>query len=203
MNSANEQTEDPAAYWNNRWATGETGWDVGSASPPIATFMEQYGNREAAILIPGCGNAYEAAFLVAQGFTNITVLDIAPQAAAHLQEKFAGMPAVQVVCGDFFEHQGTYDLMLEQTFFCALPPEMRNDYVLKAASLLRERGRIVGVLFQTTFEKEGPPFGGHANDYRSAFSPFFHIEKMEACYNSILPRAGSELFVNLLKKELP
>ncbi len=200
MNSETEGLENPSVYWNNRWAAGETGWDIGAASPPIARFMEQYANRDAAILIPGCGNAHEAAFLVAQGFTNITLLDIAPQAVARLGEKFAGMPAVQVVCGDFFQHQGAYDLMLEQTFFCALPPEKRNEYVQQAASLLRDGGRIAGVLFGIEFDKAGPPFGGDANEYRPAFSPYFHIEKMEACYNSILPRAGSELFINLLKK---
>ena len=52
------------AFWNNRWATGQTGWDIGYASPAITTYLQQYENKNAAILIPGCGNAHEAEFLI-------------------------------------------------------------------------------------------------------------------------------------------
>jgi hypothetical protein len=40
--------------------------------------LYRYFNKDIAILIPGCGNTYEAAYLLEQGFTNVTVIDIAP-----------------------------------------------------------------------------------------------------------------------------
>jgi 2-keto-3-deoxy-6-phosphogluconate aldolase len=64
----------------------ETGWDLGKASPAITHYMTQYRDKKAAILIPGCGNAYETEFLIDHGFTNITLIDIAPKAVEALKK---------------------------------------------------------------------------------------------------------------------
>ncbi len=187
------------SYWNTRWEKGETGWDIGYAAPAITQYMMQYTDKSAAILIPGCGNAYEAEWLAKQGFTNITLIDIAPKAAEQLNEKFQYIAAIKVLCEDFFQHEGKYDLLIEQTFFCAIPPIRRKEYVQKAASLLKPNGKIIGVLFDKIFEQPGPPFGGSADEYRSLFDPSFIIHTMDRCYNSIPPRSGSELFIHLRK----
>lgn len=187
-------------FWNARWESKETGWDIGHASPAITEYMSQYHNKNAAILIPGCGNAYEAEYLVENGFNNITLIDIAPKAVELLKVKFAHIPQVKILCEDFFLHLGKYDLMIEQTFFCALPLVKRNDYAKKAASLLNKNGRIIGVLFDKTFERPGPPFGGNTGEYKTIFSPYFDIKTMERCYNSIAPRKEAEVFINMIKK---
>ena len=184
-------------YWNIRWEKGETGWDIGYAAPAITEYMLTYPHKSAAILIPGCGNAYEAEWLIKQGFTNITLIDIAPKATEHLKEKFLHIPAIKVLCEDFFQHEGKYDVIIEQTFFCAILPGRRKEYVEKAASLLNPKGKIIGLLFDKTFEQAGPPFGGCSLEYKALFGPFFMIHTMESCYNSIGPRRGTELFVRL------
>lgn len=89
-------------YWDERWQKNETGWDIGQASPAIVEYMKQYPNKNANILIPGCGNAYEAEFLIASGFTNITLIDIAPKAVEALKAKFTDKAQVKVLCEDFF-----------------------------------------------------------------------------------------------------
>ncbi|MBS1614950.1 MAG: methyltransferase domain-containing protein [Bacteroidetes bacterium] len=195
-----KQSEQSQAFWEDRWQSENTGWDIGYTSPPIAQYVSQYPNKDAAVLVAGCGNAHEAEYLLEQGFQNITLIDIAPTAVKRLQEKFSSSSAIKVVCADFFEHLGQYDLMIEQTFFCAIPPQRRADYARHAASLLRQKGKLIGLLFDIVFEKEGPPFGGSAAEYRSLFEPYFEIITMEACYNSIPPRAGSELFIQFSKK---
>ncbi len=187
-------------YWDKRWKNKETGWDIGYPSPAIIQYVMQGTDKNAALLIPGCGNAYEAEFLVDNGFNDITLLDISEQATVSLKEKFAGWQTIHVLCENYFSHQGVYDLIIEQTFFCALPPTSRTAYVERAASLLRPGGRIAGVLFNTTFEQQGPPFGGHEEEYRQLFEPSFTIRIMEECRNSITPRAGSELFIELVRK---
>lgn len=53
-------------------------------------------------------------------------------------------------------HQGGYDLILEQTFLCAIDPILRTDYVKNAIELLNENGSIRGVLFNVQFENPGP-----------------------------------------------
>ncbi|EEI94325.1 thiopurine S-methyltransferase (TPMT) [Sphingobacterium spiritivorum ATCC 33300] len=188
-------------YWDERWLKNETGWDMGQASPAITKYMEQYPNKNAAILIPGCGNAYEAEYLLVKGFMNITLIDIAPKAVETLKEKFSGTPQVKVLCGDFFGHEGNYDLIIEQTFFCAIPPGRRKEYAEKTASLLNENGKIIGVLFDKQFNQSFPPFGGCPCEYKPIFEPHFTIKTMDGCYNSIPSRTKSEVFINLIKKQ--
>lgn len=187
-------------FWNERWRNEQTGWDIGYPSPPIEEYIRQYGDKNAKVLIPGCGNAYEAEFLLNEGFTDITILDISDWATEVLKERFKNHPEIKVVCEDFFTHQGKYDLIIEQTFFCAIPPEMRNDYVRKSWELLHENGKIIGVLFARVFEKQGPPFGGTAEEYEERFRKHFETVKLEKCYNSIAPRRGNEIFINMKKK---
>lgn len=188
-------------YWDNRWENQETAWDVGYASPAITDYMDKIEDKNISILIPGCGNAYEAEYLLKKGFQNITLIDIAPKAVEILKNKFRNDPQIQVILGDFFEHKGAYDLMLEQTFFCAIPPSMRQDYAKKSAELLQPKGKIVGVMFDAVFEHPDPPFGGCPCEYKPIFEPFFEIKKMEECYNSIPPRKGSEVFIEMLVKD--
>lgn len=187
-------------YWEERWINEKTNWDIGYSSPAIEEYILQYPNKEASILIPGCGNAYEVEFLWNRGFSNITVLDISTTAAQILRDKYQDRKGVTVICEDFFNHHGKYDLVIEQTFFCALHPDLRPQYVNKMHGLLNKGGRIIGVLFKRVFEKDGPPFGGSVLEYQNLFNNDFQIQKMEECYNSIEARKGSEVFINLKKQ---
>jgi len=187
-------------YWNNQYEAKATGWDLGEVSPPIKAYIDQLTNKESRILIPGCGNTYEADYLLKQGFTNITVIDIAPALVTQLKEKYKGNSNINIILGDFFQHAGEYDLILEQTFFCALNPPLRKDYVAKMNALLATHGKLVGVLFDREFEQQGPPFGGCKCQYEPLFQPYFVFKIFDSCYNSFVKRAGTELFINLVKK---
>ena len=186
------------AYWDAQYRAKATGWDLGTVSPPIQELIDTIEDKNSAILIPGGGNSYEAEYLLQQGFTNITVIDIAPTLIEVLQQKFVDNPNINIILGDFFEHQGQYDWIIEQTFFCALPPTMRPKYVWKMHQLLAPKGKIAGLLFNREFE-EGPPFGGDKVEYINLFSGAFTILKMDVCTNSVVPRANSELFIELEK----
>lgn len=63
--------------------------------------------------------------------------------------------------------------------------------------LLNQGGKLVGVLFDQTFDFQGPPFGGNRVEYLTYFSGKFEIETFEPCDNSIPERSGSELFIKL------
>ena len=185
-------------YWDKQYTSKSTGWDLGKVSPPIKEYIDTLKDKHISILIPGCGNTYEAEYLLEKEFTNVTVIDIAPTLVKRLQEKFKKNPDIKIVLGDFFEHKGKYDLVLEQTFFCALSPELRDNYVLKMHQLLKEKGKLVGLLFNKFFES-GPPFGGSKAEYEQLFKNYFDFKIMETCHNSIAPRANSELFIEFQK----
>ena len=187
-------------YWDTRWEKQETGWDIGYPAHAITKYIDGIVDKNTAILIPGCGNAYEAEYLIQQGFTNITLIDIAPMAVENLKQKFTNNTHINILLEDFFEHKGQYDIVLEQTFFSAIPPFRRKEYVGKMHEILNDNGRIVGVLFDKQFNNPFPPFGGCPCEYKPIFETHFDIVKMEDCYNSILPRQGSEVFINLKKK---
>ena len=90
-------------------------------------------------------------------------------------------------------------MIIEQTFFCALNPSLRNKYVAKMNELLATNGRLVGLLFDRTFEQQGPPFGGSKNEFLSLFENSFTVHHLEKSYNSFSKRANTELFINLIK----
>lgn len=187
-------------YWSLQYDNNLTQWDLGEVSPPIKEYIAQLKNKNLRILIPGCGNTYEAEYLLQQGFTNITVLDYAPTLVAKLKLKFLNNPSIKIIEGDFFKHSGTYDLVLEQTFFCAIEPELRFSYLSKMKEIIAPGGKIAGVLFGKEFDKAGPPFGGIKEQYIFLFQNDFNIKIMEPCYNSYFKRQGSELFIILEKK---
>jgi SAM-dependent methyltransferase len=183
-------------FWDNRYKSKETGWDIGNISTPLKDYIDQLNNKDISILIPGCGNAYEAAYLLEHGFTNITLVDISPLLVDAVKEKFSMYlnKQLNVVCADFFNLEGNFDLVLEQTFFCALDPSFRKKYVDKMHEILKPGGKIAGVLFNRDFEG-GPPFGGSATEYQNLFSGKFEIKTMDVCYNSIAQRKGNEVFI--------
>ncbi len=195
-------TEIPAAsFWNGLYKEGDTGWDLGEVSPPLKNYVVQLTDKNIRILVPGCGNAYEAEYLLKKGFTNITLIDIAPILVIRLKERFKNNPNIHIIHGDFFAHQGKYDLILEQTFFCAIDPGLRKKYVNKISTLLAPGGKLAGVLFDKEFEQPGPPFGGNKDEYIRLFENDFIFKTIEPCYNSFAKRQGTELFINFVKKQ--
>lgn len=190
-----------AQYWENRYREQQTGWDIGYPSDPIITYADQLEDKQTDILLPGAGNAWEASWLYEHGFKKVTVIDIAPSPLKNLLQRAPGFPEEHLLQEDLFEHDKQYDLILEQTFFCALPPSRRPEYVKKMHSLLRDKGRIAGVLFDFPNDGSGPPFGGSLKEYKELFQPFFNLKVLERCYNSIKPRQGKELFFIFEKKQ--
>ena len=187
-------------YWSNRYDSGTACWDLAEVSPPLKNYIDQLTDKSIRILIPGCGNTHEADYLLKNGFTDITVIDIAPALVAQLKEKYKDNLQIKIILGDFFNHKGEYYLILEQTFFCAIDPSLRKKYVAKMTELLAPNGKLVGLFFNRQFEEQGPPFGGSKTEYEPMFAKDFIFKTFEPCYNSFFKRKDSELFINLVKK---
>ncbi len=189
-------------YWQNQYHEGKTGWDIGLISTPIKEYVDQLKDKTIKILIPGAGHAYEAEYLFELGFTKVFVLDIASKPLENFSTRFPGFPKSHLLQGDFFLHQGKYDLILEQTFFSALPPVLRPAYVDKMHELLKPNGKLVGLLFAIDFGNSFPPFGGNRDEYFFLFTPKFEIKTLEKAHNSIKPRAENEFFHIFIPKNI-
>ncbi|WP_298138723.1 SAM-dependent methyltransferase [Flavobacterium sp.] len=189
-----------SSYWENRYKNNEIGWDIGTISTPLKEYIDQIQDKTIKILIPGAGNSYEFEYLIENGFQNVFVLDFAQSPLDNIIKRVPNCNVNQLIKSDFFEHESKYDLIIEQTFFCALNPYLRKEYVQKMKELLVPNGKIIGLLFQFPLTEVGPPFGGSKTEYISLFENDFNIKKLETAYNSIIPREGNELFFIFTKK---
>jgi methyl halide transferase len=186
-----------ANYWNDRYLQADTPWDIGGIAPAFKAYFDQLSQKDLRILIPGAGKAHEAIYLHQEGFLQVFVLDWAPEAFVLLQQAAPDFPERHFLVCDFFELQGSFDLIVEQTFFCAIDPALRGDYAKKVAELLAPGGQLIGLLFAQPFPFAGPPFGGTKAEYEAIFQPFFTKVEIEESALSIKPRMGNELWVRL------
>jgi thiopurine S-methyltransferase len=195
-----------AEFWQQRYEQDSIGWDMGQISPPLKSYIDQLPEaaKNQAILVPGAGNAYEVGYLHEQGFTNVTLVDFAPAPIRDFAERYLDFPTDKLICDDFFDlsaEQHQFDWVLEQTFFCAINPARRDEYVQQMARLLKPRGKLVGLLFDKDFGRQEPPFGGTKEEYQQRFATHFDIDIMEMSYNSHPARQGSELFIKMRVKD--
>ena len=188
------------AYWEERYKNNDAPWDAHSITPPIQEYIDQLSDKSMRILVPGAGNGHEFIYLAKNGFNNAFVLDIAETPLKNIAARVPHINTERLINGDFFEHRGEYNLIIEQTFLCALPPALRKNYAEKMHSLLAPGGKLAGLLFDFELTRQGPPFGGSREEYLDLFAPLFKINMLHRAYNSIKRREDKELFFIFEKK---
>ena len=190
---------DPA-FWDGRYRDGHTPWDLGTPAPAFVRAVQEGRFELGRLLIPGCGQGHEAVYLARHGF-RVTACDISPRACGAAARLAAARRApVRLECLDFFalppSYRRGFDYVMEQTFFCAIDPVLRPDYVRVAAEVLRPGGRLFGLFFDIP-DDDGPPFGTDAAELRRLFSGPFEVELLKPCEDSHPRRAGEELWVEM------
>ena len=153
-------------------------------------------------IIPGCGLGHEVIFLAERGF-QITAVDYTKGAIDSLEKALKKKNlSGEVLRKDFFEldsyYSDEFDLMLENAFFCAIDPTMRQKYVVTAGSILKSGALLVG-LFYETGKEGGPPFNTRKRDIEEHFSEQFAIEVLSKTPHSAEQRQGRE-WLAILKK---
>lgn len=185
-----------SSYWEQRYSENTSRWDLGTISRPIKEYIDQLENKNIRILIPGAGNAHEAEYLWNLGFRKVYVADIAPSPLANIKKRVPDFPSDQLLLADFFDLDQKFDLIIEQTFFCALDPSLRPNYIKQMIQLLPATGKLVGLLFNAPLYDDHPPFGGNMEEYKKLFETAFKIHTLSPAYNSEPSRMERELFIN-------
>tara|TARA_Y200000002_G_scaffold177351_1_gene146152 strand:- start:668 stop:1267 length:600 start_codon:yes stop_codon:yes gene_type:complete len=190
------------SFWNLRYQNNQTGWDLGQVSEPIKKWFENQENKKINVLIPGAGKGYEVKYGFENGFENIFYMDFSSRAGDLFKETCPEFPKGQILVGDFFSLKKPlfFDVIIEQTFFCAIDPLLRPNYVEKTNEILKENGEIIGLLFNREFDTKGPPFGGTEKEYKELFNSKFNFKKFENCLLSSLPRKDYEFWIEFIKK---
>lgn len=178
------------AFWDERFERGFTPWDRGGVPQALRDFVARAG-RPLTTLIPGCGAAYELAFLSEQGW-DATAIDFSPAAVATAKAGL-GPWAARVVEADFFAYVPVkpLDLVYERAFLCALPRAMWPKVAARWAELLAPGALLAGFFFFDDAAK-GPPFGIGRAALDELLTPGFDCIEDAAVSDSIPVFAGKE-----------
>ncbi len=199
---------DHASDWDGMYAGGEHRWDIGGPSPPlVAALARGEVVPPGRALVPGCGFGHDVRLLAARGFDAVGV-DFSRRAVDEARR----LAAATGVSGARFErrdalrlpaaHDGAFDLVFEQTFFCAVHPSRREDYVASLSRCLRPGGLLLGLFFTFPAE-EGPPFGTTPEEilHRFVGTGLFDLERARAPVESVHARQGREWLAFLRRRD--
>lgn len=195
-------TEYSREDWQGHYESNDLGWDLGQVAPPFVKLWQEKKLPVGKVLVPGCGRGHEVVFLAENGF-EVTAIDFSKGAVTYLEKALQerGLSG-RVLHQDFFglddSHDGIYDLVLEQTFFCAIAPRQRRDYVLNVARMLRPGGMLVG-LFYNKDKEGGPPYNTTREDIETHFSGKFKIQQLDKTPLSAEQRKDKE-WLGIFKK---
>jgi len=189
--------------WQRHYDEGDLGWDLGQVAPPFVTLFESNLIVPGKTLVPGCGRGHEVVYLAENGF-DVTAVDYSVGAVNHLKAVVEKRQLnTRILHMNFFEldpaYNEIYDLLIEQTFFCAISPEQRPMYVATVARALKKGGMLAG-LFYHTGQEGGPPFNTTQDDIVKSFSDSFEIRELAQAKNSAEQRKDKEWLAILVKK---
>lgn len=170
---------DPASpeFWDERFRAGFTPWDQGGVPLALREFVAHAAPRSTRVLIPGCGSAYEAGWLDAQGFV-VTAIDYAPAAIERARAVLPAEVAARTLRqADFFAFDAApFDWIYERAFLPALPPSLWPRWAARLPELLRAEGELAGLFFvdeSLPAQRRGPPFATTRAELDGLLGPSF------------------------------
>lgn len=178
------------AFWDERFEQRFTPWDRGGVPQRLRQFVAEFA-AQATVLIPGCGSAWELAFLCESGW-DATAIDFSPAAVAAAR-RTVGRWQDRVVEADFFSYAPAAPLQLiyEQAFLCALPRARWPQVAARWAELLAPGAMLAGYFFFDDAPK-GPPFGTARTQLDALLAPYFECVADEDVTDSIPVFSGKE-----------
>lgn len=185
--------------WNQAYANNKTPWDKGAASPALEEWLGKEKNvfRGKGIVL-GCGLGHDVRLLAksakegnggnaAEGILEVTGIDFS-QIAIEKAEALRSSALESYLCTDFFEYaeqpdqSNSYDWAFEHTFFCAIPNELRNNYVDCLVQLLKPKAFFLAIFFiqdpkdlAASASSDGPPFKIKREAIDAYFEEHFEI----------------------------
>ncbi|HEX7682802.1 MAG TPA: methyltransferase domain-containing protein [Trinickia sp.] len=192
-------TRDPntAEFWDERFRQGFTPWDQAGVPAAFSAFAARLAPQP--VLIPGCGSAYEAAWLAQAGWT-VRAIDFSADAVAAARKQL-GPHAALVEQADFFAYRPPFEptWIYERAFLCALPPARRADYARRMAELLAPGGLLAGFFFLDDSPK-GPPYGMTRAELEALLGRDFTLVEDEPVTDSLPVFAGRERWMSWRKR---
>jgi len=184
-------SQDSGAGWERMWSGGLApgqAFDAAKAESALLALLPKSSTSEGdtstgletmgkldnlagkTAFVPGCGRGYAVASLAQLGgCASVIGLEVSTTAKAacdsYLTEVGADVAGASCEVGDFFTHQGQYDLVYDCTFLCAIPAERRLEWVAQMAKLLKPgTGELVTLIFPVKEGEPGDPADGEVGN---------------------------------------
>jgi len=187
--------------WHQSWKSGKIGFHQQRINSRLETFWPALGLQTSApVLVPLCGKSLDMLYLHRLGHPVIGVelSEIAVEAffvenhlsfertqSGNLQE-FTGTGTalgIRLLAGDLFDLEtaqtGPLTGFYDRASLIALPPETRQQYVDKLASLLPVGavGLLIGLSYDPS-KMSGPPFSVSDAEVQTLFAQDFQITEL-------------------------
>jgi len=194
------------AFWDELYAEGRDGWELGSAAPALRAWIEAGGHfsampvgEPARICVPGCGRGHDARLLARSGY-RVWGFDFAATAIARARA-LAADEGVDVAFErrDLFtlatEFPNFFDGIWEYTCFCAIDPARRGEYAELLRAIVRRGGTLLACFFPLRDGGDGPPFPVSRAEIEHLLVPHFRIVAAGPPARSAAQRQGLEWLV--------
>lgn len=191
-------TPSQAAFWEHLYRDDAAGWELGRATPPLASYFAKYSPRGSRVLVVGCGRGHEARMLAGHG-AQVVAIDLAERAITAARGLDAGTGVAYRVHDLFVPLAERFDMVVEHTCFCAIEPARRDEYVERVADALVDGGALVGLFFDHG-RPGGPPYTTDADELTRRFTRRFHVASLVRAEDSVLVRAGQELLGRFVRR---
>jgi len=193
-------------FWDKLYDQNNDKWDIQQPTPVFVEWESslKLNKKNINICFPGCGIGHDALYFASRGY-NVYAVDFSNEAILRLKKKSTkDNISINIIKENFFQlplnYYNYFDFIVEYTFYCAIDPDMRKDYVKTCYNLLNDNGLLVGLLFPFNVNNNGPPFKVEKNEIEINFTNMFKIKNKKSNINSIQPRKGNEIFFELQKK---
>ena len=187
------------AFWEDLYAQGRDGWDLGRAAPPLVDFVDATPPPRGRVAVPGCGRGHDARFLARHGY-DVTGFDFST-AAVRAAETLARDDGVDVDFEqrDIFslarDYAHAFDGAWEYTCYCAIDPRRRGEYVQALAAIVKPGGWLLACFFPLRGAPAGPPFPVSHAEVKRRLAPHFRVERALVPIRSARGRQGREWMV--------
>jgi hypothetical protein len=185
-----------AAYWEERYRLGDTGWDLGGPCPVFVELLEgPHAPPRGKVAFPGCGRGHDVKLFRERGYDawgfDFAVLP-------------PDLPGERL---DVFElgrrHPEAFDGIVEYTCYCAIDPARREEYAAALRAALKPGGWLLALLFPVEPKPDGPPFGIEPREVEGVLGRGMELLRVETPRSSVEARLGRERLAVFRKPSAP
>jgi SAM-dependent methyltransferase len=188
-----------SAFWDDLYARGADGWEMGRPAPPLVDFVETTPPPRGRVAVPGCGRGHDARFLARHGY-DVTGFDFSPAAVAAAEtlardEKIDVAFEQRDIFGLPADYTHAFDGVWEYTCYCAIDPRRRPEYVEALARIVKPGGWLLACFFPLRTVAAGPPFPVARAEIKRRLARHFRVAREFAPVRSARGRQGREWMV--------